>query len=85
MPSLLTTLGSAEEKMRTCLGVSRGLKQHQTTRSPAGQVATHNGHNHSVPVQAVQIGSYWYATDPTTHLPIGTPLDGFKPLNATAT
>lgn len=83
--SLLTTLGSVEEKMRTCLGVSRALKQPQATRSPAGQMATHNGHNYSVPVQAVQMGSYWYATDPTTHLPIGTPLDGFTPLNATAT
>lgn len=83
-PALLTTLGSVEEKMRTCLGVSRALKQPQAIRSPAGQMATHNGHNYSVLVQAVQMGSYWYATDPTTHLPIGTPLDGFKPLNATA-
>lgn len=83
-PLLLTTLGSVEEKMRTCLGVSRALNQPPATPSLAGQRATHNGHNYSVPVQAVQIGTYWYATDPTTHLPIGTPLDGFKPLNATA-
>lgn len=83
-PVVLTTLGSVEEKMRTFLGVDRALKQSFVVKHPSSQAVTHDGHNHSVPVQAAQIGDYWYATDPTTRLPIGTPLDGFKPRDAVA-
>lgn len=82
-PPLATTMWSIEEKIRTFLNTRDAVGKNQI--APAGDKppATHNGHNQDVPVNAVQIGEYWYATNPATRLPLGTPMDGYKPLNAT--
>lgn len=72
--SLLSTLGAVEEKMRTFLAVGGGVRRLADNASPT----TRNGQNHSVPVQAVQLGGNWYAIHPHTGLPMGTPLDGFE-------
>ncbi len=80
--SLLTNLGSVEEKLRAFLGVGVGNNRLLATQSSNEQAAA-NGHNHSVPVQAIAVGQNWYAAHPETGLPMGTPLDGFEPLSGT--
>lgn len=79
-PMALTTLGSVEEKVRVFLGVRIGLDK----LAAAQGADAHNGYNHAVPVNAVHLGAHWYAADPASGLPIGTPLDGFKPLSTQA-
>ncbi len=81
-PSGLLKLGVVEEKLRTCLGVSNPLKAPRNAQEQAAQPVAHNGHNHSIPVHAVQTDGHWYATHPKTGLPTGTPLDGFEALPA---
>ncbi|MGR3885395.1 hypothetical protein [Pseudomonas sp. 1152_12] len=83
-PPLTTTLWSVEEKMRTFFNTREALKKNQTAQADGEQPATHNGHNNDVPVNAVQVGEYWYATNPATGLPLGTPMPGYKPLSATS-
>ncbi len=75
-PSILTTLGAAEEKLRTFLGV-----QAEVAKNHERQHATFNGHYNSVSVQATQVYGSWYATHLKTGLPTGTPLEGFKALS----
>ncbi|MBK3473512.1 hypothetical protein JJD61_22685 [Pseudomonas carnis] len=81
-PSVLLKLGVVEEKLRTCLGVSNQLQAPHNVQEQAVQPGAHNGHNHSIPVYAVQTDGRWYATHPKTGLPTGTPLDGFEALPA---
>ena len=84
-PSVLTTLGSVEEKLRLCLGVHSSLfSRSPMTQGGNSQPAAHVGRNHSVPVNAVQVDGQWYAINPSTGLPNGTPLDGFEPLGTEA-
>lgn len=84
-PSVLTTLGSVEEKLRLCLGVHSSLfSRSPMTQGGSSQPAAHVGRNHSVPVNAVQVDGQWYVINPSTGLPNGTPLDGFEPLGTEA-
>ncbi|OPA86762.1 hypothetical protein BFW87_24585 [Pseudomonas fluorescens] len=76
-PTLMTTLGAVEEKLRTYLGVSGGVKQLATTQRGSEQATASDGLYHGVNIKATQIDGLWYATDPKTGLPVGTPLDGF--------
>lgn len=76
-PAILTTLGAVEEKLRTYLGVSGGVKQLAMSTSGAERAASSDGRYHGVSVKAAQVNGLWYATDPKSGLPVGTPLDGF--------
>lgn len=65
----------AQEKLRTYFGVQSGLRQSVNARDDTRQ----SGHNHAVPVRAVQYNGVWYAANSQNGSPIGTPLDGYKP------
>ncbi|OPA89891.1 hypothetical protein BFW88_15095 [Pseudomonas fluorescens] len=81
--SAVTKMVAVEEKLRTFFGVKSALGEAAILQEGVGQRSTHNGHNHSVPVQALQANGHWYAVNPQTGLPISTPLDGFTPLSST--
>lgn len=80
--SVFANMLVAQEKLRTFFGVKGGLRSSAMTQEHSSQAA-HNGHNHGVPVRAVQAGVHWYAVNPRNGLPIGTPLDSYQPLIAT--
>lgn len=75
-PNLFIALGAVEEKLRTYLGVSGGVRKLATSQG-GKHAGTSDGHYHGRSVSAVQAQGQWYATDPETGWPIGTPLDGF--------
>ncbi|WP_460164764.1 hypothetical protein [Pseudomonas sp. S1_G07] len=80
--SAVSTLVAAEEKLRTYFGLQGGLHQIQLEQDAAGQAAAQDGHNHAVPVRAVQSDGEWYAINPQNGTLIGTPLEDFKPSSA---
>ncbi len=75
--AMLRTLGAVEEKLRTYLGVSSGVQQQATAQGAGPQAATCDVSYHGISVKAMQVDGLWYATDPKTDLPVGTPLEGF--------
>lgn len=81
--SAFANMLAAQEKLRAFFGVQVAIDRAVATHDGSQQAAAHNGHNHAVPVRAVQVGGRWYAVNPESGLPIGTPLDGYRPLNET--
>lgn len=80
--TVLTNMFAIEGKLRAFLGVHLGLRQLQQLETTE-QKPAHNGHNHAVPVHALQVNGQWYATNPQNGAPMGTPLDGFTLSSAT--
>ena len=72
--SAFANMLAAQEKLRTFFGVHAAIDR---------AVATHNGHHQGVPIRAVQMGAHWYAANPESGLPVGTPLEGYRPLSET--
>jgi hypothetical protein len=70
----------AQEKLRAFFGVRAALDRSAATPNGSLQAAAHQGHNHGVPVRAVQAGEHWYAVNPQNGLAVGTPLDGYRRL-----
>ncbi|MEO8492146.1 hypothetical protein [Pseudomonas sp.] len=76
-PAMLKALGGVEEKLRTYFGVSSGIQQRAASHGARAKAATSDGQYHGISLKAVQVDGLWYATDPKTGLPFGTPLEGF--------
>jgi hypothetical protein len=70
----------AQEKLRAFFGVRAALDRSTATPNGSPQSTAHQGHNHGVPVRAVQAGEHWYAVNPQNGLAVGTPLDGYRRL-----
>lgn len=75
---------AAQEKLRTYFGVQTGMRQSVSAQDEPRQAGTPSGQNHAIPVHAVQSNGIWYAVNPKNGLPIGTPLDGYKPSGTVA-
>ena len=82
--SVLTTLGSVEEKLRTYLGVEAGLKQVEADLAVQSKPGTFSGIMNGISVNALQVEGKWYAMHPQTGSPVGTPLEGAEALVKTA-
>lgn len=79
--SALANMLVAQEKLRAFFGLQVAIDQVTATQSKFPQAAEPNGHNHGVPVRAIQSGEHWYACNPFNGSPSGTPLDGYTPLS----
>lgn len=72
---------AAQEKFRTYLGTRGGMAQAANASETRQPNTAQSGQSQGVPVVAIASGNTWYAVNPQSGLPWGTPLVDFKPAN----